>query len=392
MSSEAISQNQIQTRRIIAFLIILVLVFSVYIFRLFLLQIVQNTEWAAKAQENNTLQINLQSLRGIIYDRNGVTLSRNVAALNVVITAANLPEDTGAVQEIFRTLSELIDVPVNLNEISPENPYVPCISEHGIAQIAEYGESSTPYQPVRIKCDIDERTAMVLQEKSMDLPGIGIEQEPLREYPTGSLTSNIVGFLGPVPAALEDYYVGRGLVPNRDKVGYAGLELFYQDLLGGQNGNRFVQVDVGGQILRDLQPPILAKPGSSLRLTIDTRLQQAAQAILIDELDDWNRYFGELRYTNGVVIAINPATGEILSMISYPTYENNRMARFIPAYYYDQLIQDPSNPLLNHAVGDVLPAGSVFKLVTGVGELNEGVVTPDHDISTPPKLEVTKRY
>ncbi len=392
MSSEAISQNQIQTRRIIAFLIILVLVFSVYIFRLFLLQVVQNTEWAAKAQENNTLQINLQSLRGIIYDRNGVTLSRNVAALNVVITAANLPEDTGAVQEIFRTLSELIDVPVNLNEISPENPYVPCISEHGIAQIAEYGEFSTPYQPVRIKCDIDERTAMVLQEKSMDLPGIGIEQEPLREYPTGSLTSNIVGFLGPVPAALEDYYVGRGLVPNRDKVGYAGLELFYQDLLGGQNGNRFVQVDVGGQILRDLQPPILAKPGSSLRLTIDTRLQQAAQAILIDELDDWNRYFGELRYTNGVVIAINPATGEILSMISYPTYENNRMARFIPAYYYDQLIQDPSNPLLNHAVGDVLPAGSVFKLVTGVGALNEGVVTPDQIISTPPKLEVTERY
>src|SRR4030066_1519840 len=243
MSSEAISQNQIQSRRIIAFLIILVLVFSVYIFRLFLLQVVQNTEWAAKAQENNTLQINLQSLRGIIYDRNDVTLSRNVAALNVVITAANLPEDTGAVQEIFRTLSELMDVPVNLNEISPENPYVPCISEHGIAQIAEYGESSTPYQPVRIRCDIDERTAMVLQEKSMDLPGIGIEQEPLREYPTGSLTSNIVGFLGPVPAALEDYYLDRGLVPNRDKVGYAGLELFYQDLLGGQNGNRYVQVD-----------------------------------------------------------------------------------------------------------------------------------------------------
>jgi penicillin-binding protein 2 len=113
MSSEAISQNQIQSMRIIDFLIILVLVFSFYIFRLFLLQVVQNTEWAAKAQENNTLQINLQSLRGIIYDRNDVTLSRNVAALNVVITAANLPEDTGAVQDVFRTLSELIDLPVN---------------------------------------------------------------------------------------------------------------------------------------------------------------------------------------------------------------------------------------------------------------------------------------
>ena len=89
---------------------------------------------------------------------------------------------------------------------------------------------------------------------------------------------------------------------------------------------------------------------------------------------------------------MNPRTGEILSMISYPTYENNRMARFIPFYYYNQLVNDPTNPLLNHAVGDVLPAGSVFKLVTGVGALNEGVVTPDQIISTPPKLEVTEKY
>ncbi|MCS6906752.1 MAG: penicillin-binding transpeptidase domain-containing protein, partial [Anaerolineales bacterium] len=99
-----------------------------------------------------------------------------------------------------------------------------------------------------------------------------------------------------------------------------------------------------------------------------------------------------IRSTSGVVIAMNPKTGEILGMVSYPTYENNRMARFIPAYYYNQLINDPANPLLNHAVGDVLPAGSVFKLVTAVGALNEGVVTPDQIISTPPKITVTERY
>jgi penicillin-binding protein 2 len=127
-------------------------------------------------------------------------------------------------------------------------------------------------------------------------------------------------------------------------------------------------------------------------LTIDTRLQQAALEILVDEINDWNAYFNEMRYSSGVVIAMNPKTGEILAMVSYPTYENNRMARFIPAYYYNQLVNDPTNPLLNHAVGDVLPAGSVFKLVTSVGALNEGVVTPDQVISTPPKLEVTERY
>ena len=79
----------------------------------------------------------------MIYDRNGVVLAHNVASYNVVVTAANLPDDPGATQEVFRQLSELIGVPVNQNEISPENPYVPCISDHGIAQIAEYAETST---------------------------------------------------------------------------------------------------------------------------------------------------------------------------------------------------------------------------------------------------------
>jgi len=233
---------------------------------------------------------------------------------------------------------------------------------------------------------------MIIKEKAMDWPGVGIEIQAIRDYPTGSITASMIGFLGPVPATLEEYYLSKGLIPNRDKVGYAGLELQYQDILAGRNGYRLVEVDVAGQVLRDISPPIDPKPGYSMRLTIDTRFQQATQDILIDEMDQWNRYFNELVYRSGVVIAMNPKTGEILSMVSYPTYENNRMVRFIPAYYYDQLIEDPSNPLLNHAVGDVLPAGSVFKLATAVGALNEGVVTPDQIIATPPKLEVTEKY
>jgi penicillin-binding protein 2 len=133
-------------------------------------------------------------------------------------------------------------------------------------------------------------------------------------------------------------------------------------------------------------------PGSSIVLTIDTRLQQAAQSILIDEINDWNQSLGEERMTSGAVIAINPRTGEILAMVNYPTYENNRMARIIPAYYYKQLISDKRNPLLNLAVGAELPAGSVFKLVTATGGLNEGIVTPEEIIQTPGKITVTERY
>jgi len=174
--------------------------------------------------------LNIPSLRGIILDGNNVILARNVPSYNVVITAADLPDDIGEIQEIFRQLSELINLPVNQSEITPENPYVPCISDHGIAQIAEYGASSKPYDPVRVKCDIDETIAKIIEERAVDWPGIGIEIQPLREYPTGSLTASFTGFLGPIPANQEEYYVEKGFVPNRDKVGYAGLELQYQDL------------------------------------------------------------------------------------------------------------------------------------------------------------------
>ena len=392
MNSQPTIRNEIVPWRIWVFLVALLAVFGVFVARLFVLQVLQTESWTAKANENSTQEINLPALRGVIYDRNGVVLAQNVASYNVVVTAARLPDDEGAIQEIYRQLSTLIGVPVNLSEISLENPYVPCISEHGITQITEYGRSSTPFQPVKVKCDVDRRVAMIIMEHSSDWPGVGIEIQPIREYPTGSLTANMIGFLGPVPAALEQDYVQKGLVPNRDKVGYAGLELSYQDLLAGVNGRRVVEIDVAGQEMRDVQPPLTAQPGYSLRLTIDSRLQQAAEEILRTEMKSWNDYFGDLRYTSGVVVAANPQTGEILAMVSYPTYENNRMSRFIPAYYYNQLINDPSNPLLNHAVGDVLPAGSVFKLSTGTGALNEGVVTPDQIIATPPKLEVTEKY
>lgn len=393
MNGSSKLNNQLETWRIRVFLAVIAFVFGAFIVRLFILQILEQDSWVAKAQENSTEVFNLPASRGIIYDRSGTILARNVASYNIAVTAANLPEDPGAIQEIFRELSRMIDVPVNRSQITPETPYVPCISDHGIAQIAEYGESATPFQAVRIKCDVDQRTAMIVQEKAVDWPGISVEVQPIRDYPTGSLSAALIGFLGPIPANQEELYVEQGFQPNRDKVGYAGLELQYQDLLAGKNGRRVAEIDVGGQVLRpDIESPRDPQAGNSLRLTIDTRLQQATEAIFKDELDDWNRYFGNIVYSSGVVIAMNPQTGEILSMVSYPSYENNRMTRFIPAYYYDQLLKDPTNPLLNHAAGDVLPAGSVFKLVTGVGALNEGVVTPEQIIDTPPVLEITEKY
>lgn len=384
--------NTVSPGRITAFLLVTGIVFTIFVGRLFNLQVLQQPKWLNQAGDQRIINLSIPTLRGTILDRNGTILARNIPSYNVVVTPAELPEDPVDTEKVLRQLAELLNMPMDLGEISLDNPFVPCVSEHGINQIITFGDTTAPFRPVRVRCNVDKELALRIQEMAVDLPGVGVEIEPVREYPTGSLTAALVGFLGPIPERLEQALRAQGFDPSRDKIGYAGAELAFQDTLAGRNGQRTVEVDVAGQILRDVapqQPPI---PGQNVVLTIDTRLQQAAEAVLLRELNFWNTYFNEIRVNNGVVIAMNPQTGEILAMVSYPTYENNRMARFIPGYYFEQLTADKRNPLLNHAVGAELPAGSVFKLVTAVGALNEGVVTPEQIIKTPGKITIQERF
>jgi len=372
--------------------IILVMLF--YIYRLFYLQVINPEDYLVAAEDNRTEEISVQTQRGTILDRNGYVLAKNVPSYNVVITPAFLPADEGAIQQVYRELSQLIGVPVNKGETDDETVrlFKPCETDIGITQIVYIGDTNAPYDPVKISCDVDSNIAMIVKEKEKDWPGVSVEIEPVRDYPTGWYTSEIIGFLGPIPAALEEAYVEEGLVPNRDKVGYAGIEFTMQDDLGGRNGRRVVEVDVAGQTLRDLQPPVPSEPGNNIVLTIDTRLQMAAKQALIGEMNGWNAYLNETRMTNGVVVAMNPKTGEILAMVSQPTYENNRMARLIPAYYYEQLTSDPNRPLFNHAISAELPPGSVYKMAAAVGFINENVVTPEYLVEDLGKITVLQKF
>ncbi len=403
-----IGQNSpLERWRLLMVMGLVVLVVGYYAYKLFDFQVVQGAVYQAQADENRTTRISVPTQRGNIYDRNGFVLARNVASYNVTITPANLPGDPSVggdasklttdldadVQEVYRKLSALIGVPASAGEINDETVrlFSPCQTDLGIAQIVYIADTNAPYDPMRIACNIDASLAMTIQSHSAELPGVGIEVEAVRDYPTGSLTAAIVGFLGPVPAGQQDYFRAKGFLPNRDKVGYAGIEATMQDVLGGKNGERLVEVDVSGQELRNLSNPVEPVPGNNLVLTIDTRLQNAAQQALIGEIDFWNTYFNEIRSSSGAVIAMNPKTGEILALVSYPTYENNRMARFIPAYYYQQLISDPWKPLFNHAISAEHPPGSVFKMPTAIGALNEGVVTPDQKLNDPGQITVMQR-
>jgi penicillin-binding protein 2 len=328
----------------------MLVVFLFYGFKLYTYQVLDGPSYQAQAEENRTTRISLPTQRGTIYDRNGFVLARNVPSYNLTITPANLPTDTGALEEIYRQLSELVGMPINQGEITEQTvrAFKPCESEFGISQVVFIADTNWPYRPVRVKCNIAEKAAMIILEKADDWPGVGIEVDPIREYPTGWLTSEIIGFLGPIPATLEDIYRDLGFVPGRDKVGYAGVESSLDTYLLGVNGTRLVEVDNAGKGLRDLESPVDPIAGYNVKLTIDTRLQMAAKNALLIEMKEWNAYLREERMTNGVVIAMNPKTGEILALVSQPTFENNRMARLIPADYYQQLALDPKKPLFNH--------------------------------------------
>ncbi|HUF37770.1 MAG TPA: penicillin-binding protein 2 [Anaerolineales bacterium] len=386
------TQNTLEPARINAFVGILGFVFLVFVIQLFRLQILNGVEFMAEAEAQRTETLNLPTARGNIYDRNGIILAQNIPSYDIVVVPAELPDDAGEIQEIFRQLSALTGLPLNLGEISPTTPFNPCISEHGINQIVlEYGETTNPFRSVPVQCDVSVEVALVVQERAIDWPGVQIQVNSVRDYPTGRLTAAMVGFLGPIPAAFEEFYSDQGFVAQRDKVGYAGVELFFQEFLQGVNGQRLVEVDVAGQILRDISAPVPPLPGQNVHLTIDVRFQEAATAIVEQELTGWNNFLGRTLSNNAVVIAMNPQTGEILAMVTIPTYENNRFARIIPGYYYEQLAEDPLRPLFNHAISAEHPPGSVFKLATALGALNEGVVTPEQIIDTPGVITILEK-
>ena len=150
-------------------------------------------------------------------------------------------------------------------------------------------------------------------------------------------------------------------------------------------------MDVAGLPLRVIQQddPI---PGRNVRLTLDLEWQQAAEEALIRRINIVNSGAGKVVTQSGVVIAMDPRTGEVLAMVSWPTYDNQRFARSIDGEYYFQLFEDPLLPLINHAIQSLYPPGSVWKLLSAVGVLEEDVIDPDVTLNDPGSLVLPNRY
>src|SRR5690606_23682127 len=173
-----------------------------------------------------------------------------------------------------------------------------------------------------------------------------------------------------------------------------GIEYSMNDWLAGQPGLEIVERDVAGEIVRTLGLARPAQDGYSLRLTIDVDLQRAAQEALVKMINALKEEQPDepIGFDRGVVIAANPRTGEILAMVSWPTYDNSRFARAIDYPYYAQVSQDPLRPLFNQAVNSLYPPGSIFKMITMAGVLEEDIMDPFDTVFDPGQIELENRY
>ncbi len=360
------------------------------------LQVVEHVELSELAVENRQSRVNEPAPRGVIYDRNGVILAHNMPSFNVVITPADLPDNDVRLHEIYQRLSAVTGAPISTPPLDAGNASANQLGEDapppGITEVVSLQESIAPYKPVVVAPDVRREVAMTLSEELRNLPGVDIKVAPTRDYPTGALTAHVVGYMGPITREVEDFYIEKGFDPSRDKIGYAGIEAFMQDTLAGKNGSKVVEHDVAGLELRTVGEVTPAVAGSSLVLTVDVRLQAIAEGALRQRLKLENQIRRGQPVTNGVIIAMNPQTGEILALVSLPTYDNQQFARFIPVDYYNELHEHPHRPLLNQAISGEHPPGSVFKLVVASGALQEGIVTPEQRVFDPGEIEIVNRY
>src|SRR6185437_1828204 len=213
-------------------------------------------------------------------------------------------------------------------------------------------QRADPFTPVKVKEDLDQTTVLTLAELRHSLPGVDVQYDAVRQYADGSLLSHIYGYTGPISSDEYDHLKAQGYTLN-DDIGKTGLEYTYEDQLRGTPGQKEVEVDSSGRALQTVSQTD-PKPGNNLVLTVDLDLQQHFTDIL-------QKYVTQTGSLDAAAVMMNVHTGEILAMVSLPNYDANVFTGGISTQAFQQLLNDPGKPLVNHAISDQYPPGSTLR-------------------------------
>jgi penicillin-binding protein 2 len=333
------------------------IVFILLLTRLWYLQVVQGAQMLAQAQENRLRNVPLSAPRGLILDRNSAVLATSRTTHSVAIVPAALPSEKREPEarvKVLKTLGFLVH-------------QSPAQIEKQLAEAAEKG--GRRYDPVRIGGDIDLQTITRLEENRARLgPAVLVTDNVQRTYPNGALAAHVLGYTGIVTA--KDLERDKAAEDPRDlkyddNIGKIGIEKEYDQLLSGERGSEQYEVDARGRPVRK-RGSIPEKPGQTLVLTIDAKLQKAAE----DALDKARN--------SGAAVVIDPRNGEVLALASRPTFNPNIFS--LPKKLFQERYVAYNNnkklPFINRASGGRFPPASTFKMITSAAGLERGTLNP----------------
>ena len=351
LETKHLDDSRKRSRMFLQLLAVFGVLFTVLIVRLFYIQIMQG-EYHHRLSLENMMRLKvIKAPRGRIYDRYGKLLVRNRASYSIAIYPYKVKDK----KKTFDNLEKVRTL---------DNQKIFSVSELK----KKYKKAlRNRFDPTILKEDVGVDLASVIEEHTLELPGIGIETEIRREYPYGALAFHLLGYISGIPlrqfASLKKFGYSK-----YNLIGKMGIEKQYEELLRGKNGQEYVEVNAFGKelgVLDDMPstPPVR---GHDLYLTIDLDIQLAAEEAFPDSL-------------KGALVAINPQNGEILAMLSSPrpdpnlfTFSSERRSKL-----WAKVALDPRQPLNNRAVQGTYPPGSTFKMVTAVAGLEQGVVKPE---------------
>jgi penicillin-binding protein 2 len=333
--------------------------FSALFARLWYLQVASADRFHAAASKNAIREIREAAPRGRILDAQGNVLVDNRVENDITIDRKISTKDR---TKVLATLSSLLGVPVGTLEVNLNDPRI------------------SPYTPVPVATDVPYDKLAWVAEHKQDLPGVRAEAVPIRRYPNGALAAHVLGYVGEINADELTRQAVKGEYALGDTIGKSGVELSYEADLRGTPGVRRVEVDATGRVIRTLsnRAPV---PGHDVRLTLDMKVQQTAEAALQQGMEsarqtqdkEYKLGYRTFAAPAGAVVVLDAATGSVVAMASNPAFDPNQFVHGIPQSTWAAWQDARSGfPLLNRAVSGQYAPGSTFKLITAVAGLTSG--------------------
>ncbi len=334
------ASHRIVKTRIIASAILVLSLTTALVCRLYFLQVTQHDLHVAVAEKNRVHVRPIAATRGVIYDRNKVVLADNLPIFNLTITRERAGDTKAVISQLYQVLGLTAAERDKIDRV---------MLRRGRA-----------FEPVALMTDLTEQQIARVAVNQFRLPGIEVHAQFSRVYPLAEHFAHSVGYVGRINEK-EYRQLDHAKYLSTEQIGKTGIERFYEDALHGQMGFEEVETNAQGKVIRVLgrHNPT---PGQDIVLTIDASLQDAAERALGDR--------------RGAVVALDPATGEVLAMVSRPSFDPNPFVKGITARDYSALRDSADMPLFNRVLRGLYPPASTIKPMVVVAGLDSGVITP----------------